>query len=349
MSADGDYVTIEQALMQAYESEQFSDITIVCQDGKITGHRSILSSASDFCKSLLQDNINSTELIFPDISATTMKHALQLLYTGRVYSSCEENWIEVLQTLTMFGIKIKDDSGLSRFEKIVPASCPSTSDFESKKVHSQQRNVKIRHTPNNSPQSKDKSRAHASSAVQSTSPPKKIRKVNVNQDPMMSNQRKVKIAATSNKATAEERRGKKSFKKHSLVDNSVFEKPGAEFLEQEEATHFQPLSIMVEQYSNSEVVLEEHCYASANQMDTSRLESEQTASNSESEVFTIPEDGIALEVEDASRDDFLEAVKQATDNDHPYTSCFAKGSKLRQKKNSDLYIARSRYDHSYSH
>merc|ERR1719186_536679 len=96
-------------LQRLFLSAQFSDVTLVCDDGYyLSAHRNILSASSDFFRAIFQKNPHPNNLIVMDNGdQNILKSILQFIYTGQA-----EIWENDLQDFLRFGRKFKLD-GLS--------------------------------------------------------------------------------------------------------------------------------------------------------------------------------------------------------------------------------------------
>ena len=66
------------------ESEQFVDVAIRCDDGKLSAHKLVLASASKFLRQLLLDHSAEEEpvIIIPDVSTSSLAKILDFIYTA---------------------------------------------------------------------------------------------------------------------------------------------------------------------------------------------------------------------------------------------------------------------------
>merc|ERR1719186_1866467 len=99
----------KEVLQRLFLSAQFSDVTLVCDDGYyLSAHRNILSASSDFFRAIFQKNPHPNNLIVMDnADQNILKSILQFIYTGQA-----EIWENDLQDFLRFGRKFKLD-GLS--------------------------------------------------------------------------------------------------------------------------------------------------------------------------------------------------------------------------------------------
>merc|ERR1719508_355929 len=67
------------------ESNDFSDITLVCEDDQIEGHKLVLSASSDFFKRILVKNPHPHPMLYlKGVKVEVMKSLLTYMYTGEV-------------------------------------------------------------------------------------------------------------------------------------------------------------------------------------------------------------------------------------------------------------------------
>jgi speckle-type POZ protein len=80
--------TFSEALSQYFNSDVFSDFTIVCSDKvELPAHRNILSARTAVFNAMLKTDMmeNTTKkLILNDIDSATMLEILRYIYTGKV-------------------------------------------------------------------------------------------------------------------------------------------------------------------------------------------------------------------------------------------------------------------------
>lgn len=114
-------------LAGTYDTMMYADIVLTCHGDESgqqypVGHKSVLASASDFLKSLLESNPESHCLILPDISSSTMIQILSLIYTGEanVIGGQEEvqKIIDGIELLQINCIKQIDIIGVGNFESV---------------------------------------------------------------------------------------------------------------------------------------------------------------------------------------------------------------------------------------
>ena len=69
-----------------HDDERFSDITLVCDEGKqIKAHRIILSSCSSFFKEVLIQNTHQHPLLYlKGVDIEDVKYLMKFIYTGEV-------------------------------------------------------------------------------------------------------------------------------------------------------------------------------------------------------------------------------------------------------------------------
>jgi hypothetical protein len=67
------------------ETEQFVDVEIRCDDGKLSAHKLVLASASKFLRQLLLDHSTEDEppvILVPDVSKSSLAKILDFIYTA---------------------------------------------------------------------------------------------------------------------------------------------------------------------------------------------------------------------------------------------------------------------------
>jgi len=81
-----DYVpTVAGMLRQFYQEQDFTDVTLVCDDGIITAHSIVLSACSPFFSSLLKNAAsNPISIRIANTTASNLQSLLALLYCGEV-------------------------------------------------------------------------------------------------------------------------------------------------------------------------------------------------------------------------------------------------------------------------
>ena len=79
------------ALHSLWESEEFLDVTIACDDGQVEAHKVILSAASQFFRSILKRNPHSHPLLYLKGTKTKdMISMLNFIYAGESEITQEE-------------------------------------------------------------------------------------------------------------------------------------------------------------------------------------------------------------------------------------------------------------------
>ena len=69
------------------ETKSFTDVTIQCNDGQLSAHKTMLVAKSRLLSAFFQDNSSSSHIICPDFSVDTMAEFLKLIYTGQAIVS----------------------------------------------------------------------------------------------------------------------------------------------------------------------------------------------------------------------------------------------------------------------
>ena len=78
-------------LRSLWESGEFLDVTLVCDDGQVEAHKVILSSASPFLREILQRNPHSHPLLYMrGTSKKDIESVLLFIYSGETQVSQDE-------------------------------------------------------------------------------------------------------------------------------------------------------------------------------------------------------------------------------------------------------------------
>jgi len=68
------------------EAEQFVDVALRCDDGKLLAHKLVLASASKFLHQLLLDHSSVEDeppvILIPDVSTSSLAKILDFIYTA---------------------------------------------------------------------------------------------------------------------------------------------------------------------------------------------------------------------------------------------------------------------------
>ena len=76
----------EQTFKSLLQEADFSDVTLVCEDGTlIKAHKVILSSGSEFFRSLLLKNQHPNPLIYLRLGAEHLQALVGFIYTGECH------------------------------------------------------------------------------------------------------------------------------------------------------------------------------------------------------------------------------------------------------------------------
>ena len=76
---------IHNTFFHLKEEKDFSDVTLVCADGKVEAHKVILSACSPFFQRILKENPHTHPLIYlKGVKFTDLESILQFIYLGKV-------------------------------------------------------------------------------------------------------------------------------------------------------------------------------------------------------------------------------------------------------------------------
>ena len=107
----GDFnIFAEQTLKSLLQETDFSDVSLVCEDGTlIRAHKVVLSSGSEFFRSLLLKNEHPSPLIYLRLAADHLQALVGFIYTGEchVEQSHIENFLEVARELQVSGLAVE--------------------------------------------------------------------------------------------------------------------------------------------------------------------------------------------------------------------------------------------------
>ena len=99
---------ISSTFQQLREDNEFSDVTLVCEDNqRIECHKIVLSSASSFFKSLLVENLHSHPMIYMrKIKSRSMGCLLDFIYNGEanVHKEDLNDFLEIAKELGVRGV-----------------------------------------------------------------------------------------------------------------------------------------------------------------------------------------------------------------------------------------------------
>ena len=109
----GDFnIFAEQTLKSLLQEADFSDVTLVCEDGAlIRAHKVVLSSGSEFFRRLLLKNEHPCPLIYLRLAAHHLHALVGFIYTGecRVEQSHIENFLGVARDLQVSGLAVEKE------------------------------------------------------------------------------------------------------------------------------------------------------------------------------------------------------------------------------------------------
>ena len=95
------------SLQSLWESQDFLDVTIACDDDQMEAHKVVLSAASHFFKNILKRNPHSHPLLYlRGTTKTAMKYILEFIYSGetRVIKEELENFMDLAKSLQVKGL-----------------------------------------------------------------------------------------------------------------------------------------------------------------------------------------------------------------------------------------------------
>ena len=97
--------SLQNLLSFLYNSNEYSDVTLVCSDQvKIMSHKAVLGASSPLFNSILTTGDDQT-IFLPDVEAEHVAHLLTLLYLGQ--TSVTTNKVDQFLAL-MSDLKVKD-------------------------------------------------------------------------------------------------------------------------------------------------------------------------------------------------------------------------------------------------
>ena len=105
------------------ENGLFTDVTLQCDDGKLSAHRIVLAAVSPFLRGVLTELPSGTQdftIIVPDVRRAIVQQLLDFLYTGSMKLEQEATW--ELQELVLLlkidpsnvGVEVADEGRASR-------------------------------------------------------------------------------------------------------------------------------------------------------------------------------------------------------------------------------------------
>ena len=95
------------SLQSLWESQDFLDVTIACDDDQMEAHKVVLSAASSFFHNILKRNPHSHPLLYlRGTTKTAMKYILEFIYSGetRVIKEELENFMDLAKSLQVKGL-----------------------------------------------------------------------------------------------------------------------------------------------------------------------------------------------------------------------------------------------------
>merc|ERR1712243_258455 len=79
-------ISTEEVFANFFENEEFTDVTLVCDDGtSVTAHRVVLAASSDLFKTILEktDSIHPS-IYLHGIQSQFLKYGMEFIYKGKV-------------------------------------------------------------------------------------------------------------------------------------------------------------------------------------------------------------------------------------------------------------------------
>jgi len=107
LNCENHYQTLHSNLMLLWNSEEFLDVTLACDDDQVRAHKVILSAASPFFRKLLLRNPHNHPLIFlKGASTTNIQSLLHFIYSGEtsVNQSDLESFMSLASSLKIDGL-----------------------------------------------------------------------------------------------------------------------------------------------------------------------------------------------------------------------------------------------------
>ena len=98
---------IRDAFFNLKEEKDFSDVTLVCGDGRVEAHKVILSACSPFFQRILKENSHTHPLIYlKGVKFTDLESILQFMYLGKVdvVSANLDTLLDIAQELEVKGL-----------------------------------------------------------------------------------------------------------------------------------------------------------------------------------------------------------------------------------------------------
>ena len=109
------YQTRNSNLMLLWNSEEFLDVTLACDDDQVKAHKVILSAASPFFRQLLLRNPHNHPLIFlRGASTTNIQSLLQFIYSGETAVNHSD-----LETFMSLACSLKIDGLAGEYSEII--------------------------------------------------------------------------------------------------------------------------------------------------------------------------------------------------------------------------------------
>ena len=95
-------------------SEDFLDVTLVCESEKLRAHKLIISACSPFFRNILHSNPHQNPLLYlKDVKSVDMKSLLDFMYLGEVsiYQEHLNSFLQVAEDLEIKGLTQRKESG----------------------------------------------------------------------------------------------------------------------------------------------------------------------------------------------------------------------------------------------